>query len=699
MAEATPPVAAGRALLAALPGIVVAAILYLPGRNGFFLGEDLINLTKARHSTAAALFAPSTTTFLNPHYRPLWHLTYRGLDAAFGLDPTPFHLASLALHLLAVALAAQLARRLGLGTAAIGAAAAWMALHPASSQPVLWISSLNVVLGAVFALLALERALAWLDTAARSDARPARKRERGRAGEGAEDGGAAAKARKRCRGNLLLAAAALLAALATQEFAYSLPVVFLLAAVLLRPAGSRLPWRAAFGAAGVGLALAASHFFFLEKGLQDRLAGDVGGGGISSLLPQAAGYLGQDLSFVWGAGWIDLTAHPLLAGLLAMAVVVGLLLRRGRRTVAFVAWCVAAPFPSVLADAAWRHVYLAIVPASIALALAAEGLAQAAAQASTRVLRHRPSPRASAVLVVTCGLTAGIGMAMRIPAEVAAWNDLGREGEDAFHAVEGLLAGLPEDAPAPVLVNLPACHRGILLHFTGPEGERRFGALQFLETNRFLYAGARLQDCVRQLEAEGREVYLFRGDRFLRLRGDEPVSDRELLPEAFLAREIREARDGRAALREVLASKASPLDIVWVEGMGGGPSEPVAGTPASSSGAPASPAGAIPPAGGVLEKREAGGGCAGPAPQGTWFRRYRVRSPGGTVLVVLNPYLPVLDPLGLRLDPGGPLRRPYLGLLRATVDGNPRPLHRAQAFFSALAVEAGTHEVEVRWGP
>jgi hypothetical protein len=88
-------------------------------------------------------------------YRPVlavWFVLGRNI---FGLHPTAFHLAAFALLLANAAMLAVLARRLGLGFGAAWLAAVVYAAHPALSGAVGWVSAVNALLVATFALPAL----------------------------------------------------------------------------------------------------------------------------------------------------------------------------------------------------------------------------------------------------------------------------------------------------------------------------------------------------------------------------------------------------------------------------------------------------------------------------------------------------------------------------------------------------------------
>ncbi|MEM9491529.1 MAG: hypothetical protein AAGC55_20460, partial [Myxococcota bacterium] len=95
---------------------------------------------------------------------PVTTLVYAAQRALFGLDPAAFHAVSLGLHLLAVALAAILAQRMGRGDddgrratgwLAAAVAAAVFGVHPLTVEPVAWVVGQKDLLATVLLLAAL----------------------------------------------------------------------------------------------------------------------------------------------------------------------------------------------------------------------------------------------------------------------------------------------------------------------------------------------------------------------------------------------------------------------------------------------------------------------------------------------------------------------------------------------------------------
>jgi hypothetical protein len=86
---------------------------------------------------------------------PVTVASYRLDYSLFGLRPGVFHAVNVLLHLAACLLAFALARALGLQVAGASAAVLLFALHPASAEPVSWVSGRKDLLAAVFGLAAL----------------------------------------------------------------------------------------------------------------------------------------------------------------------------------------------------------------------------------------------------------------------------------------------------------------------------------------------------------------------------------------------------------------------------------------------------------------------------------------------------------------------------------------------------------------
>lgn len=119
------------------------------------------------------LYVIENPAVLTPREVPWWHhlltpalgypipvtmATYQVEHALFGLDPAPFHATNVALHaLVALALMAVLHRwgRDEMGPWFSGGIALAFTLHPATVEPVSWVSGRKEILAALFSLLAM----------------------------------------------------------------------------------------------------------------------------------------------------------------------------------------------------------------------------------------------------------------------------------------------------------------------------------------------------------------------------------------------------------------------------------------------------------------------------------------------------------------------------------------------------------------
>jgi len=157
----------------ALAAAAAAFLAFLPALGaGFVNWDDEVGFLANPHYRGlgpAQLRWMFTTTLLG-HWSPIPWLTW-GLDyALWGMEPRGYHLTSVALHAVNVALVFLLARRLlraGLGESAtpgeiaagaLGAALVW-GIHPLRAESVAWVSERRDVLCGLFYVLA---ALAYL---------------------------------------------------------------------------------------------------------------------------------------------------------------------------------------------------------------------------------------------------------------------------------------------------------------------------------------------------------------------------------------------------------------------------------------------------------------------------------------------------------------------------------------------------------
>jgi len=150
-------------LLAGLCALAVLAV-YWPGRENGFIWDDLSYFV---HSSALrdpaqwkeALFKPPTGEAV---FRPLTLLSYAVQLWAGQTDPAPFHVANLLIHAVNVILVTLLAYHMfgrnspaGVGAASVLLCGLVYGLHPALTEPVLWIAGRFDLLMTMFLLLAL----------------------------------------------------------------------------------------------------------------------------------------------------------------------------------------------------------------------------------------------------------------------------------------------------------------------------------------------------------------------------------------------------------------------------------------------------------------------------------------------------------------------------------------------------------------
>ncbi len=163
MAPPAPPTPAGpRAAARHLPAAALVAIglaTYANGLANGFVWDDhaLIVQGPARVGLAEvgrALAEPDVLLKSQPapYYRPLTRVTFLADRALHGLDPLPYHLENLALHLAATLALFLLARRLAGGPGPAFVAALLFAIHPVNAETVNLVAARNNALVALFTL-------------------------------------------------------------------------------------------------------------------------------------------------------------------------------------------------------------------------------------------------------------------------------------------------------------------------------------------------------------------------------------------------------------------------------------------------------------------------------------------------------------------------------------------------------------------
>ncbi|MBI5363380.1 MAG: tetratricopeptide repeat protein [Planctomycetes bacterium] len=101
------------------------------------------------------------------YWRPMLHVALTFATVVGGGTATAYHALSLLLHLGATVAAFALAKRITKDALVAASAALLFALHPVQVESVAWVSSMNSMLFGLFALLSIERYLAWRERGSR----------------------------------------------------------------------------------------------------------------------------------------------------------------------------------------------------------------------------------------------------------------------------------------------------------------------------------------------------------------------------------------------------------------------------------------------------------------------------------------------------------------------------------------------------
>lgn len=376
-----------------LPLLAAVAVYHAVGTFGFVNFDD-DNYVYGNPHVTGGLGLDAARWALTTGHEQVWiPATWLSLqlDATlWGAGPAGFHLANLGLHLVTVALAWFLARRIGGSVAAATLAALLLAVHPVNAEAVCWVTARKDVL---MAALLLGAALAWLGAAT-------------------------------ARGLWLAGALAVLAMLA-KPAAVVAPLLLLLLSLLpgWRGAGAARPRRAQWVALGVLVLVAAGVSLLTTRLAQHGEMGAVeptplvqraldAGGGIARYVARLAWPSG--LAVRYPEADLHLARPAAVAAGLGVAAVTALLWWRRRRLPlpAFGwLWFLACLLPSLglvqggqlpLGD---RYVYVAALGLWLPLAAGAADLA-------ARRVRLRPwlvvtSAAAVAVLGVAAERQAG----------------------------------------------------------------------------------------------------------------------------------------------------------------------------------------------------------------------------------------------------------------------------------------------------
>lgn len=497
--RAVPPqVASWLALPSAL---LLAALVHWPALGTFFAQDDVTFLARARGLEPAPW---SFARLLSG--APRWAL----FDALFGLDPLPYHVANLALHLANVALAYAVARRLLGGRAAAWSAAMLFGTSTIAFTPLHWATGFGELLATTSALGALVLFL---------DARGAG------AGDGATRGTGPAPLPTRARGSraaLWLSALCVLAAALSKETVLMLPLVLVVAEWRLDAPARDL--RRAIPAAATMLAFAVAFL------LTARRAGYLGGEAYA--MSAAPGFIAANLATYlrWcvaphvpvrdAVAAMDPGALP--AGL-AVAAALALALWSQRRAPRHPEELGAAWFLFLLAPVLplRHHTYLYYVYPAWA------GACWLIAGAGQRLVRRLPA--AAPVAFATVVALAGLGFTGVRARERAMTGDFPadrtvRESRMLRNAVAGLRAARLSPGTSVAFVN-PAPRRHSSLAATGAAPAASYlpleQALRGGETLRLFFPGLRYAGFADTLPRawEDTETFLYQDDGTLRELG------------------------------------------------------------------------------------------------------------------------------------------------------------------------------------
>lgn len=141
--------------------LLVVATTYLPVLDCGFVWDDqftIIDNDKIKDFSRIGqvlLTHDTAPYFMTGYYRPVTALSFMADYMLWGLQPKGFHLTSLVLHLIATGLLYYLALEILKDQWAAAFAAALFALHPTRVEAVVFISTRNVLLCAVFMLGAM----------------------------------------------------------------------------------------------------------------------------------------------------------------------------------------------------------------------------------------------------------------------------------------------------------------------------------------------------------------------------------------------------------------------------------------------------------------------------------------------------------------------------------------------------------------
>jgi hypothetical protein len=153
-----------------VPLALLAFVVFLPPYSSSFIGDDYVQLDRisdllGRPWAAYELLNPFRQRW---YFRPLQNLWFLLNRLLFGLNPFPFYYLQIAVHVLVMATLYRVARQLRLPAAAAVAAALLFGFHGHFFDVVTWLSSIAIILVALFSLAAVTVFLSYLKSPERS---------------------------------------------------------------------------------------------------------------------------------------------------------------------------------------------------------------------------------------------------------------------------------------------------------------------------------------------------------------------------------------------------------------------------------------------------------------------------------------------------------------------------------------------------
>lgn len=144
---------------AALGLVVLVAFIYRDAARSYFFNDDFQWLRGARDFAAANLLHIER---YNHFYRPIIEIYFYLGRGLFGCNAFPFHVASIAIHLINTLLLYLFARTLTGSEPFAGLAALFFAVQPGHAEAVAWVGAITDLLPALWYLLAIWTHLLFL---------------------------------------------------------------------------------------------------------------------------------------------------------------------------------------------------------------------------------------------------------------------------------------------------------------------------------------------------------------------------------------------------------------------------------------------------------------------------------------------------------------------------------------------------------